>query len=156
MSRFEGDQDLPQPPTDLWPKLTDPNFLVRCVPGIEKVSQLESNRAVFILRPGLAFMRGTLEVTMEIAEAVANQSARFNLLSKGIGSTSDVQATLAFQPHEKGSRIHWTAEIRQLGGLLKAVPGGLIQAAARKVINDAWTAVEKQLREPSPDTAGRS
>jgi carbon monoxide dehydrogenase subunit G len=150
MSPFEGDQDLPQPPSELWPKLTDPRFLVRCVPGIEKVSQLEANRAVFILRPGLAFMRGTLEVTMEIAETVPNQSARFVLLSKGIGSTSDVQATLAFQPHESGSRVHWTAEIRQLGGLLKAVPAGLIQAAARKVISDAWSAVETQLRQELP------
>jgi carbon monoxide dehydrogenase subunit G len=147
MSRFEGDQYLPQSPSDLWPKLSDARFLVRCVPGIEKVPQLEPNRAVFILRPGLAFMRGTLEVTMEVAETVPNQSARFILLSKGIGSTSDVQATLTFQPHETGSRIHWTAEIRQLGGLLKAVPGGLIQAAARKVISDAWTAVETQLRQ---------
>jgi carbon monoxide dehydrogenase subunit G len=147
MLKFEGDQDLPQHPPDLWAKLSDARFLVRCVPGVEKVSQLEPNRAVFVLRPGLAFMRGTLEVTMEIAEATPNQSARFILLSKGIGSTSDVLATLAFQPHETGSRIHWTAEIRQLGGLLKAVPGGLIQAAARKVISDAWTAVETQLRQ---------
>ena len=154
MSSIQGDQDLPQTPSDLWPKLTDPNFLVRCVPGIEKLAQLEPNRAVFILRPGLAFMRGTLEVTMEIGEAVPNQSARFILLSKGIGSTSDVQATITFQPHESGSRVHWTAEIRQLGGLLKAVPGGLIQAAARKVISDAWTAVESQLRqEPAPPPA---
>jgi len=127
--------------------LCDARFLVRCVPGIEKTSQLEPNRAVFVLRPGLSFARGTLEVTMEIVDAVPNQSARFNLLSKGIGSSSDVQATLTLQAHESGSRVHWTAEIRQLGGLLKAVPAGLIQAAARKVISDVWTAIEVQLRQ---------
>jgi uncharacterized protein len=152
MSRFEGDQDLPLPPSDLWPKLSDARFLVRCVPGIERVSQLEPNRAVFILRPGLSFARGTLEVTLQVADAVPNQSVRFILHSKGIGSTSDVEAVLTFQPQETGSRIHWVTEIKQLGGLLKAVPGGLIQAAARKVINDAWTAVETQLRESSPST----
>jgi carbon monoxide dehydrogenase subunit G len=93
----------------------------------------------------LAFVRGTLEVTMEVVEAVPNQSVRFLLHSKGIGSTSDVEASLTFEPRETGSRVHWVAEIKQLGGLLKAVPGGLIQAAARKVISDAWEAVQKQL-----------
>ena len=153
MLRFEGDQDLTPAPPELWAKLSDARFLVRCVPGIETVTLLESNHASFILKPGLSFARGTLEVNMQVADAVPGQSARYLLHSKGIGSTSDVEASLVIQPQEAGSRVHWIAEIRQLGGLLKAVPGGLIQAAAKKVVSDAWAAVEQQLRqEASPPT----
>jgi carbon monoxide dehydrogenase subunit G len=154
MQRFEGDQDLSLPPAELWVKLTNPRFLVHCVPGIESIREQDEKRASFALRPGLAFMRGTLEVTLEVAEA-ANPSARFLLHSKGIGSTSDVEATLAIAPREAGSRVHWTAEVKQLGGLLKAVPRGLIEAAAKKVINDAWAAVGERLRQdaiPPPAT----
>jgi carbon monoxide dehydrogenase subunit G len=155
MLRFEGDQDLTPPPAELWAKLSDARFLVRCVPGVETVTQQEPTRATFVLRPGLSFARGTLEVTMQVAEAVPGQSAKYLLHSKGIGSTSDVEASLAIQPRETGSRVHWVAEIKQLGGLLKAVPGGLIQAAAKKVVSDAWAAVENQLRQetapPAPD-----
>jgi carbon monoxide dehydrogenase subunit G len=147
MLRFEGDQDLAPPPGELWAKLSDARFLVRCVPDIETVTRLEANSAVFILRPGLSFARGTLEVTLHAAEAIPGQSAKYVLHSKGIGSTSDVEASLAIQPRDTGSRVHWTVEIKQLGGLLKAVPGGLIQAAAKKVVSDAWVAVENQLRQ---------
>jgi carbon monoxide dehydrogenase subunit G len=151
MLRFEGDQDLTPPPPELWAKLSDARFLVRCVPGIETVTLLETTKAAFTLRPGLSFARGTLEVNMQVVDALPGQSAKYLLHSKGIGSTSDVEASLVIQPHESGSRVHWSAEIQQLGGLLKAVPGGLIQAAARKVVSDAWAAVEKQLRqEASP------
>jgi hypothetical protein len=37
--------------------------------------------------------------------------------------------------------------VTQLGGLLKMVPQGLLQAAAQKVIADAWAALEKKLQE---------
>src|SRR5215831_12177616 len=100
MLRFEGDQDLTPPPPELWAKLTDARFLVRCVPGIETVTLQESNQASFILKPGLSFARGTLEVNMRVADAVPGQSARYLLHSKGIGSTSDVEATLVIQPRE--------------------------------------------------------
>jgi carbon monoxide dehydrogenase subunit G len=154
MQRFEGDQDLVPFPADLWAKLSDARFLVRCVPGIETVTHVEASGAAFILRPGLSFARGTLEVSLRLAEAVVGQSVKYVLHSKGIGSTSDVEATLAIQPREIGSRVHWIVEIRELGGLLKAVPGGLIQAAAKKVVSDAWVAVENQLRqETSPPPA---
>ena len=42
--------------------------------------------------------------------------------------------------------MHWIAEVKELGGLLKMVPQGLIRGAAQKVLDDAWTAVEAKLR----------
>jgi carbon monoxide dehydrogenase subunit G len=153
MAQFEGDQDLSFPPNDLWAKLSDARFLVKCVPGIETVSHVEPDSATFVLRPGLSFARGTLEVSLKVTEAISNQSATYLLHSKGIGSSSDVEATIAIQPRESGSRVHWSVEIKQLGGLLKAIPGGLIQAAARKVVTDAWSAVENQLRQEAAPPA---
>src|SRR5260370_38449997 len=153
MLRFEGDQDLMLPPPQLWAKLSDARFLVRCVPGVETVTQQETNRAAFILRPGLSFARGTLEVIMQVAEAVPGQSRKYLLHSKGIGSHSDVEAALTLQTRDTGSRVHWIVDIKELGGLLKAVPGGLIQAAAKKVVSDAWLAVENQLRQEAAPPA---
>jgi len=41
--------------------------------------------------------------------------------------------------------VSWTAEVTQLGGLLKMVPAGLIRGAAHKVIEDVWDGVAKKL-----------
>jgi carbon monoxide dehydrogenase subunit G len=146
MMRFEGDRDFPLPPAELFAKLTDARFLAACLPDLEKVSEQESDRAVLTLRPGLSFARGTLEVTLQVVEKTPPAAARMLLTSKGIGSSSTVEASLALAPNGDGARVHWVAEVKELGGLLKMVPQGLIRGAAEKVLNDAWAAVEAKLQ----------
>jgi carbon monoxide dehydrogenase subunit G len=145
MIHFEGDRDFPQAPADLWARLSDARFLVRCIPDTESVGQAEAATATCTVRPGFSFARGTLELTLRVAEAAAGESVRVVARSKGIGSTSTVEAALAFTAQGDGTRIHWTADVTELGGLLKAVPQGLIKAAAQKVIADVWARVDAQL-----------
>ncbi len=147
MLHFEGDRDFRQAPTDLWTKLSDARFLVQCIPGVETVKRAEPDLAVWTLRPNLGFVRGTLEVTLKVVEAVAEQSMRLLVQSKGIGTTSTVEALFDFAPHDSGTRVHWQADIKQLGGLLKMVPQGLIQASAKQVIDDVWKSVKEKLGE---------
>ena len=145
MLRFEGDRDFRQAPAELWAKLTDARFLAQCIPDVETVRLAEPARAEVVLRPGFAFVRGTLDLTLEVVDAVAPSAARLVLRAKGMGSSSDVEATLALAPQGEGTRVHWAVEIKALGGLLKPVPQGLIRGAAQKVVTDAWAAVDARL-----------
>jgi carbon monoxide dehydrogenase subunit G len=152
MTQFEGDKELPFSSAQAWQKLSDARFLVGCVPDVDSVSQSQSDLAVCVIRPGFAFVRGTLELTMRIVEAVPESDVRLLLSTKGIGSSSDVEAKLILAAQEEGTRIHWVIELKSLGGLLKAVPQGLIKAAAQKVINDVWMLVERRMREDLTQT----
>ncbi len=146
MLRFEGDKDFSRSPAEVFARLTDANFLVQCIPDVDTVKEVSAERAALVLRPGFAFVRGTLEVTLQIAEKVAPSSAKVVVVSKGIGSSSTVEATLTLAAlGETATRVHWVAEVKELGGLLKMVPSGLIRGAAQKVIADAWTAAEAKL-----------
>jgi carbon monoxide dehydrogenase subunit G len=145
MIQFDGDRDFALPPQALWEKLSDARFLVKCIPDVESVAKAEPAEAVCTIRPGFAFVRGTLELTVRIAEAVPGQSANVLIQSKGMGNSSKVEARLTFAPQEAGTRVHWQAEVKEMGGLLKMVPQGLVRGAAQKVVADAWTAVERQL-----------
>jgi carbon monoxide dehydrogenase subunit G len=149
MLRFEGDRDFALSQDELFARLSDARFLVECIPDVESVSLREPDRAALVLRPGFSFVRGTLDVTLQVVDAVAPQSARVLLHSKGIGSTSDVEAGLSLAAQEGGTRVHWVAEIKSLGGLLKMIPSGLIRGAAEKVINDAWARVAEKLQAPA-------
>ena len=130
----------------MWSKLTNAQFLVRCIPDVQSVARAGPDEAVFTLRPGFSFVRGTLQVTLQIVEANKPVSARLRANSKGIGTSSDVEATLSLVPHDGGTRVHWVAEVKQPGGLLKAVPQGLIKASAQKVIADIWSAIAGNLQ----------
>jgi carbon monoxide dehydrogenase subunit G len=148
MLRFEGDRDFALAPDEVFARLSDARFLVECIPDVESVSHQDAGRAALILRPGFSFVRGTLETTLQIVDAVAPQSARVLLHSKGIGTTSDIEAQLRLAAHDGGTRVSWVADIKSLGGLLKMVPTGLIRGAAEKVINDAWARVTQKLSAP--------
>ena len=76
MLRFEGDRDFPHAPAELFARLSDARFLVQCIPDVESVSSVEADRASLILRPGFSFVRGTLDVTLQIIDVVAPVSER--------------------------------------------------------------------------------
>ncbi len=146
MNQFEGDRDFALPPQAVWEKLADARFLVKCIPDVQSVARAEPSEAVCTIRPGFSFVRGSLELTLRVVEAAPAQSVKLLLLSKGMGNSSTVEAALAVAPHEAGTRVHWVAQIKEMGGLMKMVPQGLVRGAAQKVVGDAWTAVEAQLK----------
>jgi uncharacterized protein len=147
MLQFEGVKDFSRPPAEVFARLTDASFLAECMPGVESVKEADRDRAVCVLRPSFTFVRGTLEGTLQIVDRVAPTSARLLLHSKGIGSTSDVEAALRLEPQGTGTRMHWSAQVVQLGGLLKALPPGLVKGSAEKILTDAWVALETKMGE---------
>lgn len=146
MLQFEGQKDFPQtPPATAFEKLADAQFLVQCVPDVHEILKQEPKEATLTLRPGFAFIRGTIEVAIQVAETVAPASIKLDLHSKGVGTSSDIEVRLQLAPQEQGTRVTWTIDVKHLGGLLKMVPKGLIKGAAQKVVADAWARAEKLL-----------
>lgn len=145
MLHFEGEKDFPVPPEALTAKLGDARFLSQCIPGVEQVAEAEPQRASWKLRPGFSFVRGTLDITLNVTEVVPGSSVGYHVVGKGIGSSNTVDAQASVAAHEGGSRVRWSADIKELGGLLKAVPQGLLKGAAQKVIDDIWTNIAARL-----------
>lgn len=146
MIHFEGDRTFPLPPAEVFAKLSDASFLVSCLKNVDQVVETGPDKAVWKLRPGFSFVRGTLEVTMDITERVPGQTVRVKLFSRGIGATTTVLANLALQPKDAGTAVHWVADVTEMTGLLKLVPKGLISSAAGKVIDETWGEIETRLR----------
>src|SRR6266536_2167593 len=126
MLRFEGDRDFGLTPAEVGARLSDARFLVDCIPDAESIKATDATSATCVLRPGFSFVRGTLDVTLKV-EPEGSDKVKIMLHSKGVGSTSDVAAVMTFAAHETGTRLHWSAEVTHLGGLLKLVPQGLIR-----------------------------
>lgn len=146
MVRLEGTHDLPLPPAELRPLLADPAFLVACVPDVEAVLACAPDGATLRVRPGLSFVRGTLDVVLRMLDSPDAEKVHVALSSKGIGSTSELEAVLALAGEGAGTRVHWSVDVIKLGGLLKLVPPGLIRGAAMQIINDAWERVSARVK----------
>lgn len=149
MLHFEGDRDFALGPAGLWTKLRDARFLLTCIPDATIEGEPQRDQAVCSIRPGFAFVRGTLETTVTFVDGTEPTDLRYLLSSKGIGSSAEVATAVNITPTDAGSRLHWVADITRLGGLLKAVPSGLIRGAALKTIDDIWAGVSHQLSQGS-------
>ena len=145
MLSFEGTHDFKRPPEEVWCKLRDAGFLVQCIPGVEGVACQDRDRAACKIRPQFAFVHGSLDVTIQASDIRIGTSALITILSKGIGATSEIEAKFSLAVQETGTRLNWSAEIKQLGGLLKAIPQGLVKASAQNVIEEMLTNVEAKL-----------
>lgn len=148
MMHFEGERLLPLPVEQLLAKLGDAEFLVNCIPDGEVTGTPSRHQATCTVRPGFAFVRGTLDVTIDLLEASEANTLRFLQTSKGIGTSSEVETCVTLSRADGGTRLKWKAEVKRLGGLLKAIPSGLIRGAAHKVIEDVWRGVEEKLVPP--------
>jgi carbon monoxide dehydrogenase subunit G len=144
MIHFEGDRDFPLSPDVVSARLGDAAFLVGCLKNVEEVVEVSPDRAVWKLRTGFSFLSTTLEITLTVIERSDHQAA-YEALSRGVGATSLVRAVLTFHPADGGTRVHYSADVAERTGFLKIVSAGLIQAAAKTVIEDTWKSIEERL-----------
>ena len=147
MQPFEGEQTFTLTPAQLWPKLRDAAFLATCIPDGSPHEGATRDRAVCTVHPGFSFMRGSLDVTIEILGGVEPTTLTYSQKSKGIGSSSEVETSVTLSPIETGTKVQWRAEVKNLGGLLKMAPSGLIRGAANKVIGDVWRGVFEKIEQ---------
>jgi uncharacterized protein len=145
MQSFEGERIFAVPPAQLWPKLRDAAFLAQCIPDGTPHEGATRDRAVCTVQPGFSFMRGSLDVTIEVIDGVEPTTINYSQQSKGIGSSSEVETALTLSPCGQGTKLQWRSEVKSLGGLLKMMPAGLIRGAAQKVIEDGWKGVAEKL-----------
>jgi carbon monoxide dehydrogenase subunit G len=141
----EGDKDFQLPLDFVYAKLSDAAFLVHCLNDVEIV-RAEPDVAEWKLRPALAFIAGTLDVSLTISERSPPNSMKATVFSKGIGATSTVETALSFTSADSGTKVHWTLDVTQLTGLLKLAPKSLMQGAAIKVVEDVWEQIMEKLR----------
>lgn len=145
MVKLEGQREFSVPVDVLWTKLTDLSFVVSAVPDVKEVKSITADKADLVIQPKLSFIKADLSLIIEQQPGEPNRSAIWVLKTKAIGSSSKVKATMDLTPSNTGTTMNWTAAVEELGGLMKLVPSGLMQAAAQKVIGDVLTGVEEKL-----------
>ena len=142
---FSGEERFSLSTDALWERLANLDFLASILPGLERIESIEPEKMVCRVKPGFSFLTGTLKLTLEIVEQEQPNFVRVRVLGKGIG-TSMLVETLCELSHTEGeTSLSWKSEVQEMGGMLKSVSRGLIEAAARKVIDQAWVNFRREL-----------
>ena len=144
-----GLETLPAALAIAFARLSDASFLVACLPDVESVVAT-ADVATCNKRSSLAFLSGTLHVTLTVVERKPERSATFQMRAEGSGASSTTNTTLAFRGIDDVTEIAWTADTVAVTGLLKIVPRTVLQAATQKVIAEVWLAIQTRFAATDP------
>lgn len=145
MIQFSGQRHFAVSSDLLFAELTDLQKVIASFPEVKKIKSVSPARAEFTVSPGLSFVKGDLDTSVEKQQEDPPRSATLLIVSKGIGSSSKVQASFQLAGREGGADLTWKAEVIELTGLLKLAPKGLIQGSGQKVIEGWLDNLEKRL-----------
>jgi carbon monoxide dehydrogenase subunit G len=145
MIHFEGVQSFPLPVAEVAARLADAGFLAHCVPEAQ-VTEASPDHSVGKVKPKLSFLSGGLIIEATVTAREPGKSVSYQIVSKVIGASSTVTAKLDFVEAEGGgTTVNWHGDLTAVTGLLKMVPKGLMEASAKKVIDEVWESVTKKL-----------
>src|SRR5436190_15571187 len=125
--QFQGERTFALPADALFARLADAAFLTSCIPDASPAGLPTADLAECSVRPGFSFVRGSLDVAVHVQSRQPPTNMKCLVTSKGIGSNADVEAVLTFASVANSTKVAWTASIVKLGGLLKAIPAGLVR-----------------------------
>jgi len=144
MIELSGVERFTQSAAEVWRRLSDLSFLAGAIPGLSSLSSTSEDHVTCKVKPGLSFLTGSLSTTIDVRER-SEPCLVLGIRSKGIGSMAAVTTTFEVGEAGEGAGVTWTATVDELGGLLKPVGAGLIEASAGRVIASAWEGFRTRL-----------
>jgi carbon monoxide dehydrogenase subunit G len=148
---FSGVETFTAPPAQVFAALTDLDALPAAMPGLVSSERVDDRTLKAVVRPGLTFMAGQIRLTLTLEERRPPAFAVMRVVAASIGVAMNIDTKLDLSPiGEEGqsTRLNWEARVHDMRGLITAVPGGLIRAAADKVITDGWKAMRSRIEGP--------
>jgi carbon monoxide dehydrogenase subunit G len=151
LPEFGGEESFAAKPAQLYALLTDLDAIGETIPDRVSSQRSADGGLECVVRPGFAFLRGTLKLKMTLDELAPPSAATMRVQGNGIGVDVQIVSTMRIAPHDDGSRLAWTAQIVALKGLVATVSSGLIAAAADQVMRQGWRRIRERL-ESQPAT----
>ncbi len=159
--KFEGTARLPATPAEVFSLLTDASRLARLLPGCERLEPDGPDRYKAAVKFGLAAISGKYAGTLEFAEKRPPHSLVLKMDGKGLPGFVKGEGRIELAAKGSDTELTYSGEA-QVGGLIASVGQRMIDAAARKIVQQFFEAVKTELAstksgaaEPSPPPIAR-
>lgn len=143
--KIQGTYLLPAPREAVWELLNDPARLAKCLPGCERLEPIGPDRYRVAVKYAIAAIGGNFSGTIELLDKKPPHAMRLRSESKG--TPGFVKGEGALELAEKGGQteLRYTGEA-QVGGLIASVGQRMLEMASRKIAQQFFESVAKQLK----------
>jgi carbon monoxide dehydrogenase subunit G len=144
-TQFSGEEQFTVEPARLYAVMTDLDVIAAMIPDLVSHQRVNPQTLECVVRPGFSFLRGTMKLSIGLADLMPPEKATMNVAAAGIGIGMQVRSHLEISSTSTGSLLKWQAEIHHLKGLIATVSPGLVRAAADQVVRQAWQLVHQRV-----------
>jgi carbon monoxide dehydrogenase subunit G len=132
------------PPEKVFAALLDPIVLQKCIDGCEKMEKTGQDSYDAHLKIGVAGIKGSYVGKIRIEDK--NPPESFTLQAEGKGGPGWVKgmAKMKISPAGEGSEVHCESE-GKVGGVIAAVGSRLVEPMAKKMLDEFFAKLGKQL-----------
>lgn len=144
--KVEGTTLLPASRETVWKSLTSPDFLAKCLPGAQQLKPDGPGRYRVSLKMGIAAFSGKFEGAVQLSDEKPPESFKMNLEGRGAPGFLKGEGTITLRKGQKSTatEVRYSGEA-QVGGVIASVGNRMIEAAAKKIIQQFFDAATSQL-----------
>lgn len=137
-----------------WAAFHDPGVLLRTIPGVESLTELEEDRYAVRLTMGVASIKGTYDGEVGFRDQQPKDS--FMLRARGSGGpgtiSADIRVRMADAP-DGGTAIEWTAEA-VLGGAIGGVGQRMLSGVGKRIAAGFFADIDRDIATGGASEAG--
>lgn len=133
----------------VWDRLMDFGVLARALPGIEKLEQLDDDTLKLSVKVAVPSITGSYEGTVRIVDRQPTESYKLSGEAKGRLGWVRGDAEFALATRDGGTEVSSIMDFKT-GGVLSGVGQRFMQAIAKSMIRDFYSAFEGELSSSPP------
>lgn len=143
--KIQGVQLLPGTREQVWELFNDPHRLAKLLPGCERLDPDGKNRYKVAIKFALAAFSGAYSGLVELSEQKPPKSMRLRVEGKGAPGFMRGEGTLELAAKGEQTEVRYAGEA-QVGGLIAAVGQRMMEAAAKKILQQFFQSASQQLQ----------
>jgi len=142
---YTGEEKIGAPPDKVWAFVTDPDKVGHCMPEVREVTVLDPTHVDAVVQVAVGPVRGKFKLKVELVPNAAGRRIDLKISGGGFGSAVDLTAGADVIDTGGGTTLlKWSGQAVARGPVA-AVGGRVLDAQARKLIEQAFANVRQQL-----------
>ncbi len=128
---FSGEFTSPRTPDEVYDFLSDATKFGPLLPNFESMSVQDATHFTVKVNLAVGAIHGSVELKMELAEAVRPTRAQYKGMGNAVGSRIVINAGFDLSPVAEGTRVAWKGEAG-ISGKLASMAGGMLEPLSKK------------------------
>jgi hypothetical protein len=143
--QYSGEEKIAATPDTVWAFVQDPDKVGRCMPELIEYTVLDPTHVDAVVRVAVGPVRGKFKLKVELAPKPANRRLEMTISGGGFGSAVDLTAGADIVDAGDGTTLlKWDGQAVPRGPVA-AIGGRVLDAQAKKLIEQAFANVRQQL-----------